>query len=383
MAASETTASASRRGRGEPRRPGRMGRVLTSLAALALTAALAAACMIAGPWATIGSGTPQSEGAGNGRTDVSLLRTQEVASGSLTAETRLNGQLAYDAPSDFAAANGMITQLPVAGAEIKPGERVYEADGVPVPLFQGSRPFWRSLAAGASDGPDVRQLEENLKLLGHFSGTPDERFDQRTAAAVKAWQRKALGLADAADGVFQPGSVAVAPSTPVRITAIKARAGDVDAVPASYTGVALHASATVTASQAAAIRPGDRATLTLPDNTALDATIAAVDQGGGKTEDGQTVRPSVRVDFADQTQVAGYGTAAVKIVIPGETTGATDALIVPVTAIVADPGGGYAIEVVRGQHVERVAVEIGIVAVSRVQLTKADGVKAGDRVVVA
>lgn len=383
MATPETTASASHRDLGETRRPGRIGKVLASLTALGLAAVLIAACMVVRPWTMLGARTPQSEGTGDGQTDVALLRTQEVVLGSLTAETRLNGQIAYDDPSDFAAANGMITQLPTAGVEIKLGERVYEADGVPVPLFQGSRPFWRPLATGASDGPDVKQLEENLKLLGYFSGTPNERFDQRTATAVKAWQRKDLGLADAANGDFQPGSVAVVPAAPVRITALKAKTGDVNAVPASYTAVTLHASATVTASQAAAIRPGDRATLTLPDNTALDATIAAVDQGGGKTEDGQTVQPSVRVDFADQTQVARYGTAAVNIAIPGETTGPADALIVPVTAIVADPGGGYAIEVVRGQQVERVAVEIGIVADARVQLTKADGVKAGDRVVVA
>lgn len=51
------------------------------------------------------------------------------------------------------------------------GERVYEADGAPVVLFRGSRPFWRELSVGSSDAEDIRQLQSNLTALG-FLSTP-------------------------------------------------------------------------------------------------------------------------------------------------------------------------------------------------------------------
>ena len=382
--------------------------VLVAVIALAVTAA------IMRPWTLIGRMTAggqlagQSAGQSSGQSagsaqastrssarkiDVTTLRAQPVTSGVLNAETRLGATLTYDTASDFAEATGVITQLPVAGKQIGTGEQVYEMDGVPVVLFHGERPFWRTLDTGATNGPDVAQLEQNLAELGYFWGVPDNHFDGYTKEAVRQWQRWSLGLdADVANGVFQPSSVAVAPAAPIRIKTVAAKLGQTNVSPATYTGVTLHAQATITTGQAATFKAGDKAKVVLPDNTTLDTTLTAVDQGGQSADasagqsngkDGQATQPSVRIDFPDQTQVAKFGPTAVQIIVPNADASNEETLIVPVTALIASAGDTYAVEVIRGDALERVTVEIGLVANAQVQILKADGLKVGDRVVVS
>ncbi|NEG89240.1 hypothetical protein GFD25_04340 [Bifidobacterium aerophilum] len=370
--------------RTEARRFGTRRRIIATIMVIIVIAGLAVTCVATKPWTLIGLLTADGRSPSR-NVDVTTLRTQPVTKGVLNAETRLGATLQYDKASDFAAATGTITQLPVAGKQINTGEQVYEMDGVSVPLFHGERPFWRTLQTDVSDGPDVTQLERNLAELGFFGGEPDAHFDWMTREAVRQWQRS-LGLTgDAADGMFQPASVAVAPSAPIRITQVKAKLGESNVSPASYTNVTLHVEATLTATQAATFKAGDKAQVVLPDNTTIDATLAAVDQGGQSTgTDGQTTSPSARIDFPDQSQVAKFGPVSVNLVIPNASASAnTETLIVPVTAIVASAGNTYAVDVVRGDMLIRVPVEIGLVANAQVQLTKADGLKAGDKVVVS
>ncbi|KAA8828038.1 peptidoglycan-binding protein [Bifidobacterium myosotis] len=382
--------------------------VLVAVAALAVTAATMR------PWTLIGrmtaggqlAGQSAGQSAGSARpsaqsstrkVDVTTLRAQPVTSGVLNAETRLGATLTYDTASDFAEATGIITQLPVAGRQIGTGEQVYEMDGVSVVLFHGERPFWRTLDTGVTDGPDVAQLEQNLAELGYFWGAPDNHFDGYTKEAVRQWQRWSLGLdGDVASGVFQPSSVAVAPAAPIRIKTVAAKLGQTNVSPATYTGVTLHAQATITAGQAATFKAGDKAKVVLPDNTTLDTTLTAVDQGGQSSgastgqssgqstgKDGQVTQPSVRIDFPDQTQVAKFGPTAVQIIVPNADASNEETLIVPVTALIASAGDTYAVEVIRGDALERVTVEIGLVANAQVQILKADGLKVGDRVVIS
>ncbi|MCH9276031.1 peptidoglycan-binding protein [Bifidobacterium amazonense] len=371
--------------RTQTRRIGMRRKAVTLVVAVIVVIALAAACMVTKPWDAIGRLIASGQ-ATNGRTiDVTTLRTAQVTRGVLDAETRLGATLRYDKANDFAAAPGMITQLPVAGKQIDTGEQVYEMDGVPVPLFHGERPFWRTLDTDAADGPDVTQLEENLAELGLFAGEPDAHFDWTTREAVRQWQLS-LGLTgDAASGTFAPTSVALAPAAPIRITTVNAKLGESNAVPASYTNVTLHVEATLTATQAATFKAGDKAQVVLPDNTTIDTTLTAVDQGGQATgTDGQVTSPSARVDFPDQSQVAKFGPTTVSLVIPNTSGQSTvETLIVPVTAIIASAGSTYAIDVVRGDRLERIPVEIGLVANAQVQITKADGLKEGDKVVIS
>ncbi|RSX53706.1 peptidoglycan-binding protein [Bifidobacterium goeldii] len=361
-------------------------KIVTTVVTIVIIAALAVAVMITKPWTMIGGAAASRRSASATQVDVTTLRTQPVVKGVLNAETRLGASLQYDAAQDLLPASGTITQLPVAGKQINTGEQVYEMDGVLVPLFHGSRPFWRTLETGVSDGPDVAQLEENLKELGYLHVQADRHFDWHTQEAVRQWQTKTLGLTgEAANGVFQPSSVALAATAPIRIATVGAKLGDTNVSPGTYTGVALHAQATLTATQAATFKAGDKAQVVLPDNTTLDTTLSAVDQGGQSTgKDGQVTSPSARIDFPDQSQVAGFGATAISIIIPNAQAASTqETLIVPVTAIIASAGNTYAVEVVRGDKLERITVQLGQVANAQVQLTKADGLKEGDKVVVS
>ncbi|MBT1171968.1 peptidoglycan-binding protein [Bifidobacterium sp. MA2] len=375
--------------RTETRRIGRICRAITAAIALAVIAGLAAVCVIAKPWTLIGRMTDTGRTASAAKVDVTTLRTQPVTKGVLNAETRLGGTLQYDDASDFQPSTGVITQLPTPGAEINTGQQVYEMDGVPVPLFHGARPFWRTLQVDVPDGPDVTQLEENLQELGYFRAAPNSHFDWRTREAVRQWQAKSLGLkGEQITGTFDPGSVALVPTAPIRIKTVTAKLGDKETSPGSYTGTALHVEATLTATQAATFKAGDKVRVVMPNNTTIDTALAAVDQGGQSTgKDGQVTSPSARVDFPDQSQAASFGTTSVQLVIPntavanGTATG--ESLIVPVTAIIASAGNTYAIDVVRGDGLKRIPVEIGLVANAQAQLTKADGLKEGDKVVVS
>lgn len=365
----------------------RRGRRIALAAVCAvLVVALAVAVVLWRPWQRFGGAGGEGQAcAGTCRkVDVSTLKTQPVTRGVLDAETTLGGTLDYDAAAAFPAASGTITQLPAVGTVVNTGEQVYEMDGRAVPLFHGSRPFWRTLSVGATNGPDIAQLEQNLKELGVFRGEPDNVFDAATAAAIRQWQRnRGLGGGEV-NGVFDPSQVALATQAPVRITQVTAKPGETGVSPATYTGTALHVSATITSAQASQFKAGDQAKVIMPDNTTIDTTLSAVDMGGQPVgEQGEKTQPSARIDFPDQAQVANYGTTSVRVSIPNTAADMTETLLVPVTALIATAGNGYAVEVVRGGTIERIPVEIGRAANAQVQITKADNLNEGDKVVIA
>ncbi|MFT4029410.1 MAG: peptidoglycan-binding protein [Protaetiibacter sp.] len=315
--------------------------------------------------------------------------TAAVELTTLTSRVRLNAQLSYGDAAPLPAAGGTITVLPAAGSVVETGHQVYEADGHPVVLFRGSRPFWRELSVDSEDGEDIRQLQQNLAGLGLYSGTADGDFGWETRQAVRDWQ-KSLGVAQT--GVFSPSTVVVADAPGIRIAQLTARLGDTGASPATYTETSLRATAKLTEAQARELTAGTPVTVTLPDGSEIDTELAAVDPGGQPTGDGDaTTSPSATVEFPDQTQVAAAGAVSVRITIRDDTE-QTPTLVVPATALVATADGGYAVEVYADGRITRTPVEIGLVADARVQLlasgTELDGgdgpvIAAGDLVVLA
>ncbi len=292
--------------------------------------------------------------------------TAAVERASLTSRVRLNGQLGYGAAAPLPPAAGMITALPASGVVVETGRQVYEVDGAPVVLLHGERPFWRELAAGAADGEDVRQLEQNLSDLGFLEGGVDTRFDWRTREAVRDWQRS-LGLPPS--GAFSPASVVVAASPGIRIAQITARPGDTAGVsPAMVTETALRATAKLTAAQARALVAGAAVSVILPDSSEIDAQLASVDPGGQPTGEGEaTTPPTATIDFPDQSRVASVGAVAVRIVLrDAEEQPVT--LVVPVTALLASAEGDYALEVWDGEQAVRTSVAIGLVVDARAQV---------------
>jgi len=314
--------------------------------------------------------------------------TTPVQFTTLTSELRLNAQLGFGEITALPITPEMITVLPVVGAEVQLGEKVYEAHGAPVVLFQGTRPFWRDLALGVTDGEDVRQLQQNLIDLGFLRGEATGRFAAATNAAVRAWQRS-LGVPQT--GVFTPASVVVANSPSIRINQVTAALGDSAVSPGTYSETTLRATATLTDAQASQLTAGTPVVVQLPDGTEIPSELATVAPGGAPTADGGMTMPTATIEFPDQDALAQVGPNAVRVIVRDDANQAAT-LVVPATALLASADGGYAVEIWDGATIRRVQVQIGLVADARVQvLASGDqvapgsggGIAEGDLVVLA
>src|SRR4029450_10280273 len=133
-------------------------------------------------------------------------------------------------------------------------------------------------------------------------------------------------------------------------------------------------------------KTGDRAQITLPGNTSVTGKVdrlgrvAELPAGQDNNAGSATIPAYISLD--DPEQARGLDHAPVQVEIT--TKGVEKALSVPVTAIVGNSGGGFAVEVVRADgRRELVAVELGMfdTAGGRVQVVQRD-LRQGDRVVV-
>jgi hypothetical protein len=102
-----------------------------------------------------------------------------------------SGTLTYSDPQTvYNRLTGTITWLPRVGQEIKPGATLYEIDGEPVILMDGTTPAYRTLAPGINDGADVLELNRNLVKLGFNPDgiVIDDVWQPATTIAVEVFQ---------------------------------------------------------------------------------------------------------------------------------------------------------------------------------------------------
>jgi hypothetical protein len=276
------------------------------------------------------------------------------------------------------AQGGILTRVPAVGGVVGRGRPLYEVDGHPVPLWYGTRPAWRALRVGMSDGPDVRQLEANLVALSFDPDramTVDDHFSWATAAAVKRWQQ-AIGRAQS--GAVALGQVVFLPG-PIRVTAVAATVeAPLGAGTAVLTATSVRPVVSVALDPALQqlVRRGDRVQVVLPDGNSLPGRVAGVgrvatqpgtgtgtgqDQGQGGNGNGngagQATVP-VTVALATPHAAANLDQAPVQVAVT--TQAAKGVLAVPISALLAQPGGGYAVQVVQGGSRRLVAVRTGL-----------------------
>jgi peptidoglycan hydrolase-like protein with peptidoglycan-binding domain len=257
---------------------------------------------------------------------------------------------------------------------------VYELDGQPVPLWYGARPAWRAFQLGMTDGADVRQLEANLVALGYDPNraiTVDGHYSGATAAAVKRWQ-KATGRART--GAVQLGQVVFVPG-PVRVATVPATVGaPLPSGTAILTATSTRPQVTVALDPAMQqlVRRGNRVEVILPDGKTTRGTVRTVSrvatqptggsgQNGGQNEgeggngsgggSGQaTVQVTIRL--AAPRAAANLDQAPVQVAIT--TQAHKGVLAVPINALLAQLGGGYAVRVLDGGSRRLVAVRTGL-----------------------
>ncbi len=353
-------------------------------------AAVTAAVVLGGPF--LRSARPAAAATTTGSAPV--VRT------SLTNTVQVTGSLSYAGSYTVVnqAQGTAFTALPAVGATIRRGRELYEVDGAPVTLFYGARPEWRALSAGVAAGPDVAQLDRNLIALGYGAGlTVSDYFSGATTYAVERWQA-ARGLP--VTGTVPLGQVAYAPG-PLRVTGVTPVPGAPPQPGASAmtaTSVTPVVVAQLPVSQEYLVKAGDDVTVTLPDGaTTTPGTVSSVSSvasaGSGSSSGNGGAAPGASAGSAPGSG-SGQDTVPMTVRLTHPPSGhldqapvtvnivsarASDVLAVPISALVALAGGGYAVEVVHGQARHLVAVQLGLFAQTLVQVSGA-GLAAGLRV---
>jgi hypothetical protein len=278
--------------------------------------------------------------------------------------------------------NAVYTLLPKVGQIVRRGEPLYAIGGAPAFLLYGGVPASRAFVSGMSAGTDVAELNRNLRADGAPGG---DAFTAATALAIERFQSEhhlpATGQLPLGSVVFEPGAVRVTSVTPTAGSPVQA--GPVLGITSTRRVVTI----ALDASQQTSIKVGDPVLITLPDNSTTPghvsyvgtvATVPSNDNGNGSSS------PTIEVDVtADRPAATGrLDQAPVDVSIT--TASVRNVLAVPVNALLALAGGGYAVEAVEASGVRQLlAVSVGLFddAAGTVQVS-GSGLAAGQRVVV-
>ncbi len=310
---------------------------------------------------------------------VSSAQQGETGAGAKVAADRLQvssaeAQLA-SARSGLSAArssaalygqSSAFTSLPPVGRIVARGQSPYAIGGQPVLLLYGTVPQTRAFVAGMAPGSDVAELNANLRALGYGAAPGGDAFTAGTEAAIRALQaaRGATASGELLLGsvVFEPGAVRVTSVTPTVGSPVTP--GPVLAITSTSRQVKL----ALDASEQDTVKVGDPVTITLPDNSTTPGRITYVSSvatapatggsghGGAEEEGSPTIE--VRAVPTDPAATGHLDQAPVNVEITTES--APNVLAVPVDALLALAGGGYAVEVAEGRVHHLVAVGVGL-----------------------
>jgi hypothetical protein len=341
--------------------------------------------------------------------------TVKVEKRELSAMVSLSGTLTYRAAPDgspYSVINqsqGTYTKLPELGQVISQGQVLYRVNDSPVVLLYGSTPAYRTLSAGAS-GADVAELNADLVALAYATtaqlSATSSFFGSATTTALEKLQAH-LGVTQ--NGTLSLGQAVFEP-TAVRVTSLSAQLGG-----STLTGQTVMQGSSTTrqvqvaleASQQTDVAVGDTVTITLPNNQTTPGvvssvgTVATCPSNSGSSgsssssatpgtdtcssgSSGSSTTPTITVDVnpSDPAATGTWDRAPVQVTIT--TARVPSALVVPVTALLAQSGGGYAVEVVgAGGTNHLVPVSLGLFdeADGLVQVTSSR-LAAGQKVVV-
>lgn len=302
------------------------------------------------------------------------------------------------------SASGTITWLPRVGRTVYQGQRIYAVSGTPVVLLYGNIPSYRDLSEGMT-GADVTELNRALVKLGYATRAalgPRSGWDyysSETAYAVERLQAR-MGLTQT--GTLSLGEVAFLPG-PALITAWGS--ATVVGSPATPGTVVVTASSTrpvvtiaLDAGQQSEVKVGDPVSITLPNGRVTPGVVSQISRvassasssgagssanapGGSGNGSGTGATITVLATLKHPKAAGRLNSAPVTVTIT--TASVSNVLSVPVNALLAQPGGGYAVEVTGpgGHHLVKVtAGPLFDDAAGRVQVT--GNLTPGQRVVV-
>jgi len=317
--------------------------------------------------------------------------TANVEMVKLSAVVSVDGTLTYLAQSDGSPysvinhAQGTYTKLPALGQVISQGQVLYRVNDSPVVLLYGSTPAYRTLSAGAT-GADVAELNADLVALGYATSAQlnptSASFWSATTTAVKKLQA-ALGMTQS--GMLTLGQAVFEP-TAVRVTTMSAQLGgdtQTGQTVMQATSTTRIVQVALVASQQTEVAVGDTVTITLPNNKTTPGVVSSVgavatcpsSSGSGRSNSSSaapgtdtcssgnsgSTTPTISVDVtpSDPAATGTWDQAPVRVGIT--TASVPSALVVPVTALLAQSVGGYAVEVVGAGGIHHlVLVSLGL-----------------------
>jgi peptidoglycan hydrolase-like protein with peptidoglycan-binding domain len=310
----------------------------------------------------------------------STTATAAVERRDLVDRESVSGTLGYaGAAALLAGASGVVTALPDPGSVIRRGQALYRLDDEPAAwLLYGALPAWRDFSSGMTDGEDVRQLERNLRALGHDPGgdmTVDDDWDWATTAAVLRFQDE-RGLTE--DGTLTRGEVSFRDG-PARVGELRAAPGQTIAPGAQIAQLSTtrrEVTVDLEATRQSLARDGARVTVDMPGGRTVRGRITDVGKVAEQpAEEGG--EPTIEVRIALRARGRGFDQAPVDVGFEADRR--RDVLVVPVTALLARAGGGFAVETEDGGLID---VEPGAYADDSVEVA-GDGLREGMRVVTA
>jgi hypothetical protein len=305
-----------------------------------------------------------------------------VARRSLVSQTPVDATMGYAGSWNVVnQATGTFTALPAAGRVVRQGQVIYQISGAPVVLLYGHVPAWRDLSEGVT-GPDVTELNAALVKLGFASAAALgprsgwNYFSGETAYALGLLQTHlgltVTGTLPLGQAVFLPGAARITGPGAATVLGGAATPGT-----AALTATSTRPVVTIAldAGQQTEVKRGDKVSVTLPDGTTTPGVVSSIGtvatsssassdgSGGGGGTGGQG-------GSGDSGSSSGSGSATITVLVSltdpkaagrldqapvtvGITTGsASNALVVPVTALLAQPGGRYDVEQVTagGRH---------------------------------
>ncbi|MEU4560359.1 peptidoglycan-binding protein [Actinoplanes sp. NPDC023936] len=347
----------------------RRGRTTAAVAAVLTAGAAAAAVFVAG--------LPGGEAGAQPESDMPAA-TADVREETLVDTEEHDGELGFGDPAALTTKlAGTVTSIPGNGATVKRGEPLYSLDNDPVVLLYGSLPAYRDLSPGV-EGADVKQFEKNLRALGYRGFTVDDEYTSATADAVEEWQDD-LGISET--GTVPLGRVIFQPSA-VRVESGTAAPGDT-AQPGTeilkISGVRRVVTVDLEVADQRLAKKGAKVDVTLPDGKVAPGRVADVEStietAENPAEEDTTV---LTLTITFDKPVDGLDGAGVTV---GFTSSQREnVLTVPVNALLALAEGGYGLEVVDGGATRIVAVETGLFANGRVEVSGGgltEGMKVG------
>jgi peptidoglycan hydrolase-like protein with peptidoglycan-binding domain len=305
--------------------------------------------------------------------------TASVERRDLVDRESIDGTLGYAGEGTVGAgASGVLTRLPDAGSVITRGHSLYDVGDKPAAfLLYGDLPAWRDLEPGMSDGEDVRQLERNLKALGYDPGTVDDDWDWETTAAVEDFQAD-RGLEET--GALKLGTI-VFRAQATRIAEAKAAVGDTVSpgrplIDVSSTRRVI--TVKLDARRQRSAKLGAKVLVDMPDGGTASGRISDVGTvaSAGSRDSDPTI--DVTVELRGK-RAHGTRLDQAPVTVEYAVEARKDVLAVPIKALVARQGEGYAVETASGAFV---AVEPGLYADDWVEVTGAD-LREGMKVVTA